>query len=156
MELIFDDKILDNTLKQIGYDAKKMPLGKLSEEIINEGYDILNQISKVIDKKSKGDLKKLSSAFYSCIPHDFGRKHMSNFIITTAKDVQTKIEVLDTLKNMSVASRIIQKGRGAATHPLDSNYEQLKTAIKALEPASDRFKLLKTYFENTKKGHWGT
>lgn len=31
MELIFDVKNLDNTLKQIGYDAKKMPLGKLSE-----------------------------------------------------------------------------------------------------------------------------
>ena len=38
MELIFDDKVMDETLKQIGYDAKKMPLGKLSEEIINEGY----------------------------------------------------------------------------------------------------------------------
>lgn len=154
MELIFDAKILDNTLKQIGYDAKKMPLGKLSEEIINEGYDILNKISNVISKKAKGDLKRLSSDFYSCIPHDFGRKHMSNFIIKTEKEVQAKVEVLDTLKNMSIASKIMQRGKKADVNPLDANYKELDTDINPLDTSSDRFKLLKQYFENTSKSNW--
>ncbi len=51
MELIFDDKQMSSTLQKIGYDAKKLPLGKLSEKVINEGYDILSQISKAITKK---------------------------------------------------------------------------------------------------------
>ena len=71
-----------------------MPLGKLSVKILNEGYEILNKISNVIAKKAKGNLKKLSSAFYSCIPHDFGRKHMSNFIINTEKETKQKVEYL--------------------------------------------------------------
>ena len=29
MNLIFDINILNNTMKEIGYDAKRMPLGKL-------------------------------------------------------------------------------------------------------------------------------
>lgn len=29
LSLIFDVNILNNTMKEIGYDAKKMPLGKL-------------------------------------------------------------------------------------------------------------------------------
>ena len=29
IKLIFDVNIMNNTMKEIGYDAKKMPLGKL-------------------------------------------------------------------------------------------------------------------------------
>jgi poly [ADP-ribose] polymerase len=29
MSLIFDVNIMNNTMKEIGYDAKRMPLGKL-------------------------------------------------------------------------------------------------------------------------------
>jgi hypothetical protein len=31
-------------MKEIGYDAKKMPLGKLGESTINEAYKILNDL----------------------------------------------------------------------------------------------------------------
>lgn len=34
MNLIFDINILNNTMKEIGYDAKRMPLGKLGETTI--------------------------------------------------------------------------------------------------------------------------
>lgn len=34
MSLIFDVNIMNNTMKEIGYDAKKMPLGKLGESTI--------------------------------------------------------------------------------------------------------------------------
>ena len=81
--MIFDVQTLDTTLKQIGYDAKKMPLGKLSEATLNEGYEWLKKISNVIDKSSSGNLNELCSEFYTCIPHDFGRQHMSKFIIKT-------------------------------------------------------------------------
>lgn len=61
MEMIFDVKTLDNTLKQIGYDAKKMPLGRLSEKTLNEGYEWLDKISKVLSKQSAADLSELCS-----------------------------------------------------------------------------------------------
>ena len=34
IKLIFDVNIMNNTMKEIGYDAKKMPLGKLGESTI--------------------------------------------------------------------------------------------------------------------------
>ena len=39
-------------MKEVGYDAKKMPLGKLSPDTIKEGYGYLNQISKELKKKN--------------------------------------------------------------------------------------------------------
>jgi poly [ADP-ribose] polymerase len=38
IKLIFDLKMMNNQMKEIGYDAKKMPLGKLSSECIKKGY----------------------------------------------------------------------------------------------------------------------
>ena len=34
INLIFDVNIMNNTMKEIGYDAKKMPLGRLGESTI--------------------------------------------------------------------------------------------------------------------------
>jgi poly [ADP-ribose] polymerase len=41
IKLIFDMKMINNTMKEIGYDAKKMPLGKLAKSSIMKGYEAL-------------------------------------------------------------------------------------------------------------------
>lgn len=51
MGLIFDVNVMNNTMKEIGYDAKKMPLGKLGDSTIKEAYEILNKLSEAIKKK---------------------------------------------------------------------------------------------------------
>jgi poly [ADP-ribose] polymerase len=38
---IFDMKMMNNQMKEIGYDAKKMPLGKLAKSSIMKGYNAL-------------------------------------------------------------------------------------------------------------------
>jgi poly [ADP-ribose] polymerase len=38
MKLIFDMKMIDNQMREIGYDSKKMPLGKLAKSSITKGY----------------------------------------------------------------------------------------------------------------------
>jgi poly [ADP-ribose] polymerase len=72
MNLIYDTQIMNKQMAEIGYDAKKMPLGKLGKETITAGYKVLKNIENVLKKKEKGDLKDLSSEFYTLIPHDFG------------------------------------------------------------------------------------
>ncbi len=37
-------------MKEIGYDADKMPLGKLSKDSIKKGYQILEQLQKEINR----------------------------------------------------------------------------------------------------------
>lgn len=39
-------------MKEIGYDAKKMPLGKLAASTINKGFDVLKKISEELNKKT--------------------------------------------------------------------------------------------------------
>lgn len=64
---------MNQQMKEIGYDAKKMPLGKLSKTNIEKGYKILTEISENLKKKGpRKELESLSSDFYSYIPHDFG------------------------------------------------------------------------------------
>lgn len=41
VRLIFDMKMMTNQMKEIGYDAKKMPLGKLAKNSILRGYEAL-------------------------------------------------------------------------------------------------------------------
>jgi len=74
MELIYNINIMNQQMKEIGYDSNKMPLGKLGKETLKEGYEILKDIEAVLDGKKKGNLYDLSSKFYTKIPHDFGFK----------------------------------------------------------------------------------
>lgn len=38
-------------MKEIGYDAKKMPLGKLGENTIKEAYKVLSELLKAIQSQ---------------------------------------------------------------------------------------------------------
>jgi len=44
VRLIFDMRMITNQMKEIGYDAKKMPLGKLAKASILKGYEILKKL----------------------------------------------------------------------------------------------------------------
>ena len=48
INLIFDVNIMQTTMKEIGYDAKKMPLGKLGDSTIRQAYQILNELTNAI------------------------------------------------------------------------------------------------------------
>jgi poly [ADP-ribose] polymerase 2/3/4 len=67
-------QMMKEQMIEIGYDAGKMPLGKLSKDTIKRGYGVLKKLSDVITGKKKGDLYDLSSEFFTIIPHDFGFK----------------------------------------------------------------------------------
>ena len=51
IDLIFDLKMMKQAMIQIGYNAKKLPLGKLSKDNILKGYKILQQLLEVITGK---------------------------------------------------------------------------------------------------------
>jgi poly [ADP-ribose] polymerase 2/3/4 len=80
MELIYNINLMKQQMTEIGYDANKLPLGKLGKETLTQGYEILKEIEKVLDGKKKGDLYELSSNFYSKIPHNFGFQYKIIFL----------------------------------------------------------------------------
>ncbi|MCO5553107.1 hypothetical protein L7F22_006628 [Adiantum nelumboides] len=69
--------MMKQQMMEIGYDANKMPLGKLSKATILKGYEALKRIAAVLEGSAAGMLERLSSEFYTVIPHDFGFQRMS-------------------------------------------------------------------------------
>lgn len=59
-------KMMNNQMKEIGYDAQKMPLGKLAKSSILKGYEALKGLMEEIKGKKRSEvINRLSSDFYS-------------------------------------------------------------------------------------------
>ncbi len=92
-------------LSSVGYDAKKMPLGKLSQTNIDKAYTVLKEISAELAKGHLANydtLTSLSNKFFSSIPHDVGFKNMRLLRINDNATVDAKLELLDALSNMKI------------------------------------------------------
>ena len=103
-------KMVNNQLKEIGYDSKKMPLGKLAISTIKKGYSVLNELMNVIKAKKppQNKIESLSSDFFSLIPHDFGFQKMKNFILNNEEKVKAKLDMLQSLTDMQITSKLIE------------------------------------------------
>jgi poly [ADP-ribose] polymerase 2/3/4 len=99
IRLIFDTDMFKDALKTFDIDVKKMPLGKLSKSQIAKGFEILEELEAVMEKKKKGSYNDLSSKFYTAIPHDFGRTRPRP--IDTREALQQKYDMLAVDKPMS-------------------------------------------------------
>lgn len=95
-------------MKEIGFDAKKCPLGKLGDTTIQEAYKVLKDLSDAVQKNAGiSKLNDLSSKFYTLIPHNFGFKKMKDFVINSDKMIKDKNEMLNTLSDMKVSAKIM-------------------------------------------------
>lgn len=89
--------ITSTIIHRIGYDAKKMPLGRLAKTTIEKGFGVLEQISQAVKQKSSlADFQRLSSEFYSQIPHNFGLSVPP--VIKTVAEVKAKLEMLESIQ----------------------------------------------------------
>eukprot|EP00826_Nyctotherus_ovalis_P013167 TRINITY_DN13519_c0_g1_i9.p1 TRINITY_DN13519_c0_g1~~TRINITY_DN13519_c0_g1_i9.p1 ORF type:complete len:576 (-),score=216.42 TRINITY_DN13519_c0_g1_i9:173-1900(-) len=149
VKLIFNMKLMQKQMVEIGYDARKMPLGKLSKDTIKRGYEVLKQISDVLDKKTKGDLTDLSSKFFTVIPHDFGFNKMSQFVIDTKEKLKEKLDMVQSLGDIEIASRLLEEGGTQGMNEIDANYKKLKCEIITLDSNSEDFKIIEKYIQTT-------
>ncbi|VDN37546.1 unnamed protein product, partial [Dibothriocephalus latus] len=51
--LICDVKAMERTMREMNYDSRRLPLGKLTPSQINAGYNALNTISQCLDQLEK-------------------------------------------------------------------------------------------------------
>lgn len=151
IRLIFDMKMMARQMKEIGYDANKMPLGKLAKSSILKGYTILQEIMNELKGKNRTEvINKLSGDFFSEIPHNFGFRKMQEFVLKTEQKVKEKLEMLQSLEDIQVFTRLLDDGaEDGEVNQLDSNYLKLSTAITPLDKASPTYQLLLQYVANT-------
>lgn len=150
---IFSLKMFETEIKDIGYDIKKMPLGKLSNSNLKMGYNLLKMIAKEVESPSAGSdakFQSLSSKFYTFIPHDIGFKKMSEFTIKTKDMVEKKMELLNSLSQMKVAQQMIENENvESSNNKIDQYYQQLNNKIEVINPEDAEYKQVKQYLEST-------
>jgi poly [ADP-ribose] polymerase len=139
MELIWDINKMNRTLQEMNFDTEKNPLGKLSSEQIQKGYKILTDIQNVLfsdQKQSK--IIELSNQFYTNIPQNYGMKRLPP--IDDIKIVQSKVKLLDVLKEIDIANRFINMAlfQGKENlNPLDCFYDLLNVKFRRLNSEID-------------------
>ncbi|KAH7372861.1 hypothetical protein KP509_17G025400 [Ceratopteris richardii] len=148
VKLICNIDMMKEQMMEIGYDANKMPLGKLSKATILKGYEALKKIAAVLEGSTTGSLERLSSEFYTVIPHDFGYKRMGNFVIDTQPKLKRKLEMVEALGEIQLATKLLQD-EDEEDDPLYSSYQRLKCELEPLDQGSDEFNLVNEYLQNT-------
>jgi poly [ADP-ribose] polymerase len=138
--------LMSDMMTKRGFDAKKLPLGKLSKSTIRDGYEVLAKIEAVLDNTVEDDLMDLSSSFYTLIPHNFGYQNLAQFIIDTEDKLKERLETLEYLGDLEVANKLMSKG----VSEVDGNYAKLNVDISPVEKKTEEYKLIYEYFMNTR------
>uniref|UniRef100_UPI000180C414 poly [ADP-ribose] polymerase 2 n=1 Tax=Ciona intestinalis TaxID=7719 RepID=UPI000180C414 len=150
MELIFNMNEFEESVKEMKFDVKKAPLGKLTEKQIKSGYESLKYIEECLQRNKAGrDLVEACSEFYTRIPHDFGMKCPP--LVRSVHELKEKLELLSALSDIQIAIKIMDEaeGSGLKENPFDLRYKSLQCEMKPLPKTSKNFKLVQEYVKNT-------
>lgn len=170
MQLIFNTDIMQQSMASMSYDSNKLPLGKLSKEVISRGYQTLKDIGEVIEQKpgylqrfaefgsnQRDILNRLSNRYYTVIPHSFGRNVPP--VIDSGPKLKKEVELIENLGDMALTTKMMNDTKTSASdgiHPLDKQFDSLglNEAIP-LNKASSEFKYLEAYVRKTQgKTHY--
>jgi len=132
---------------EVGYDAKKLPLGRLSKKTIQQGYEVLKQISEELDKAKPQNLVYLSNEFYTLIPHDFGMR--VPVVIKDKTLLKQKLEMVEALADIEIATKLLKVTSGGRDNPVDVHYQKLKCGITPLDKKSEEWEIIQEFVTNT-------
>ncbi|PKA48937.1 Poly [ADP-ribose] polymerase 2 [Apostasia shenzhenica] len=149
ISLISDTSMMKQQMLDIGYNAEKMPLGKLSKTTILKGYEVLRRISDVIGQAERKTLEELSGEFYTVIPHDFGFRKMRDFVIDRPYKLKLKLEMVAALGEIEIANKLLQDIPDLLGDPLYAKYCYLNCELAPVEIDSKEFSMIKKYMQNT-------
>ena len=150
VDFISNDKMVNAAMAELKYDAKKLPLGKLTQDIIKKGYLVLKRIDEAIQNQEKRQVfQDLSSEFYTLIPHDYRMQRLPT--IDNKEDLDKKIKMVEQLAEVEVVASFMGKKttETIVEHPLDARYRQLKCNLSPLDLKGEELNIIKQYIQNT-------
>lgn len=134
--LIFNQQHWQSTMAAMDYDANKLPLGKLSKRTLQSGFQLLKDLSELVNDRDSyiaangGSFSHwaelLSNQYFTVIPHAFGRQRPP--VLSTVQQIKREIELLETLTDMEIANEIMLDANAAEldeVHPLDRQFQGL-------------------------------
>ncbi|KAG6857651.1 hypothetical protein H0H87_010220 [Tephrocybe sp. NHM501043] len=143
-----------------------IPDSKLDSEVqstILSGFAALKTLAEVIDDPAGAAAEQygsyfdacaqLSGAYYSIIPHDFGRQRPD--VINSKELLQRELNLVDALGDMEIASKLISSNLhsdadGNPINPIDANFRSLNlSSMEPVRAGSNEFKTLEAYARDT-------
>ncbi|CAJ2629108.1 unnamed protein product [Trifolium pratense] len=149
ISLVCNLSMMNQQMMEIGYNANKLPLGKLSKSTILKGYNVLKRLADVIDNFDRKALEQLSGEFYTVIPHDFGFKKMREFVIDTPQKLKRKLEMVEALAEIEVATKLLKDDAEMEGDPLYAHYQRLHCELVPVEFGTEEFSMIENYMKNT-------
>jgi poly [ADP-ribose] polymerase 2/3/4 len=156
VEQMFSKDMQNAALQAWSLDVKKMPLGCPSEQQIQHGVVVLNRIKRKLAGPQHSDsFEELSSAFYTAIPHSFGRLRPP--VINTDEMLQSRFDMCDLLTDLLMTKETmtkIEKAQPKKTvvpNPIDQQYLSLNADLSVLDRSSAEFAMIEKYFNETKQ-----
>ncbi|AKF06746.1 WGR domain-containing protein [Sandaracinus amylolyticus] len=128
------------------------PLGVLTIGQIERGEAILNDAFKVFEQrgtKAQAELSRLSSDFYSAIPHRLGRTRaeIQAAVLDSLEEFAAKQETLQLMRDMLQVN-----GEGGSVlydSEIDAKYKALNCEIGWIEPGTGPWKEIADYVERS-------
>lgn len=134
MTFIFNQQHFLSAMASMSYDARKLPLGKLSKRTLLEGFQVLQDLSELITTPAnaptkygtdfRSALETLSNRYFTIIPHVFGRNRPP--LLETSVLLKREVDLLEALTDMGVTNEIM-KGHTEAEriNELDRQFNSL-------------------------------
>ncbi|KAI8958151.1 PARP-domain-containing protein [Daldinia sp. FL1419] len=159
MQLIFNQQYFAATMRDLNYDAAKLPLGKLSKTTISRGFQALKDLSDLLNNPSLAAsqyqtnyiaaTEQLSNLYFTLIPHAFGRNKPP--VIRDSTLLKREIELLESLSDMKDASLLMKNERKEEINKLDQQFQGLgMNEMTPLEQESSEFTQLVDYLMDTR------
>ncbi|KAJ5218093.1 uncharacterized protein N7498_000192 [Penicillium cinerascens] len=160
MSFIFNSQHFIEAMASMSYDAKKLPLGKLSDRTLKNGFSILKELSELIADPSLAQSKydtgygtateTLSDQYFTIIPHVFGRNRPP--VLDSDAQIKKEVELLDALTDMDVANEIMKNSKEAdEINQLDRQFQSLgMEEMTRLDHKSSEFIELSNYLSNSR------
>jgi poly [ADP-ribose] polymerase len=141
------DALTTRVAAKITAKGIETPLGVLTLGQIDKGEEILEELFVQFKKKKKdaSEMERLSSEFYTAIPHRIGRSRsaVQDAIIDTLEEFHQKQETLQLMKDMLQVNG--EGGNVLYDAHVDAEYDALGCKIEALEKKDKTYREIADY-----------
>ncbi|XP_015988694.2 protein mono-ADP-ribosyltransferase PARP3 isoform X3 [Rousettus aegyptiacus] len=153
---ISSQDMFSDAMALMNLDINKFPVKMLSQRQIARGLEALEKLAEALTTPADADLglSKLSSDFYTIIPHNFGRQQPppidSPRLLQVEKDI---LLVLDTVVKLVQTQEAALKEEDVedVPHPLDRAYQLLGCQLQLLDPEEPEYEMIRTHLKETGK-----
>lgn len=131
------------------------PLGVLTLGQIEDGQNVLDQLSVLVSSKQKNKddaYEELSGQFYTLIPHRIGRnwRQAKDVIINSKDKVEEKNDTLQLMRDMLN----INKNNVLVNPDIEKKYQALGCEISFISPSDAKFAEIQSYVKKSRADSW--